>query len=198
MCHEVAAALHNRRHINGVMQCAACRLLAPRMERRVDTEKKAKTPADFELVLGQGIHPFYLGMEADQVFEAAVGWRILFSERDSGGIQVHFEQRGKIIEVSLINTVWLYPGHYGDYRTYYVWTEDARFSDGKRLSRMKKENILSRFTGEHTLALEDYLSDGDDMYCSSYQNEEILLLFNEGIKPSLSISRMPKLRWEYD
>lgn len=163
----------------------------------MDDEQKTKHRADFELVLGQGIHPFYLGMEADQVIEAAVGWKIVFSERDFGGIQLHFEKGGKIIEVSLINTVHLYPGHYGDYRVYYIYTDDAKFSDGKRLSRMKKKNIISRFTGDQALTLEDGLYD-DDVYYSSYKNEEINLSFYEHFKPTLSIGRMPKLPWDDD
>ena len=162
----------------------------------MDAKLKRTAPADFELVLSQGIHPFYLGMEADEVLEAAAGWKIAFSERDFGGIEVHFEKGGRIIEVNLINTVHLYPGHYGDYRAYYIYTEAAAFSDGTRLSRMKKENVLARFTGEHALKLDDSLNDGDGIYYSSYKNEETSLSFYEHLKPTIAISRMPKFPWD--
>lgn len=158
--------------------------------------KKVKSPADFELVFGQGIHPFYLGMEPDQVFEAAVGWKVAELNREDATIQVHFEKGGKIIEVSLINTVWLYPGFNGDYRTYWIWTEDGRFADGKRLSKMNNRNILSRFTGEHALTLdEDFESEGKAKLYGHYKSEETLLLLTEGLKPSLSVS-MRNWKWE--
>jgi len=159
-------------------------------------KKKAKTRADFELVFGQGIHPFYLGMELDQVFAAAASWKIVKSVREDSDITIHLGKGGKTIEVSLINTVWLYPGYYGNYRAYYIWTQDARFADGKRLSKMKNKNILSRFTGEHALKRDEtYESDSDDEFCGHYDSEQTLLLLIEGLKPSLSI-KLRKWDWE--
>ncbi|MFM2277942.1 MAG: hypothetical protein RLZZ444_173 [Pseudomonadota bacterium] len=160
------------------------------------TGKRGKPPSDFELVFGEGIHPFYLGMEPDQVFEAAVGWRIVELNREDSTIQVHFEKGGRIIEVSLINTVWLFPGFNGDYRTYYIWTEDARFANGKRLCKMKNSNILSRFAGEHALTLdEDYDVEGNPNLYGHYKNEGTLLLLTEGLKPSLSVMLRD---WEWE
>jgi len=164
----------------------------------MDAEQKSKLPVDFELVLGQGIHPFYLGMEADQVMEAAIGWKIASSERDFGSVRFEFEKGGKIISVSLLNTVHLYPGFHGDYRTYYISTDDARFPDGKRLSRMTQNSILSRFTNDQALALTDSIIHEGEVIWSSYESEDISILFNDDYRPSLSISRMPKLGWDED
>lgn len=161
-------------------------------------EPRSKVPVDFELVLGHGVHPFYLGMEADQVMEAAVGWRIAASERDFGSIRIEFEKGRKTIDVSLVNTVYLYPGFDADYRAFSISTNDAKFPDGNRLSRMNHKNILSRFVGEHAVELKDFLSEGDDIFWSSYESEDIMLLFNENLKPLISVSRMPKFPWDSD
>lgn len=169
----------------------------------MDTEQKAKAPADFELVLGQGIHPFYLDMSADQVFEAAVGWKVLSVEReDADCIHFQFQTRRKSIEVCLINTFWLEPGAKSHYRVYCIHTEDLQFSDGKRLSGMKKENVLPRFTGENALVRDKHLSDDDedDWYSAYYDsmNQEIHLIFNRYDKSSFSISRNPEFGYGQD
>ena len=155
-----------------------------------------KTPADFELVLGRGIHPFYLDMTSDQVFEAAMGWKIVSVEReDADCIHLQLETRGKRIEVCLINTFWLEPGAWSHYRVYHLHTECLQFSDGKRLLGMKKEKILSRFTGENVLLKEECPDEGDedDFGTCSYKsmNKDIHLIFSEYGEHSLSIGRMP-------
>lgn len=155
------------------------------------------SPADFELVLGRGIHPFYLDMTADRVFEAAVGWKIASVEReDADCIHVQFETREKSIEVCLINTFWLEPGACSHYRVYHIYTEHLQFSDGQRLSGMKIDRVLARFVGENTLEREYYSPESyeEDYYPWNYKgkNKEISLIFNPEDGSSLSIGRMPE------
>jgi len=162
-----------------------------------------KTPADFELVLGRGIHPFYLDMTADQVFESAVGWKIVSVEReDADCIHFQFEARGKCIEVCLINIFWLEPGAWSHYRVYHICTEHLQFSDGKHLSGMKKESVLSRFTGENVLVKEEYPGEGDEEDLGTYfynsTNKDLHLILDEYGKHSLSIGRMPVFGYGQD
>lgn len=156
-----------------------------------------KSPADFELVLGQGIHPFYLDMTSDQVFEAGVGWNIASVEReDADCIHFQFEIHGKRIEVCLINTFWLEPGAWSHYRVYHVYTEHLQFSDGRPLTGMKIENLLTRFAGDNALERRYYSSEADekDHYPWNYKsrNEEISIIFDPEDGSSLSIGRMPQ------
>lgn len=169
-----------------------------RIGEAVNSEQKAKAPSDFELVPGEGIHPFYLGMETDQIMEAAVGWKIISAEREFGSLRMEFERHGKVIDVNLLNTLHLYPGFHGDYRAYFISTYDARFADGRRLSRMKQEDILSRFNGDQELVLEDSIVHDGEIIWSSYESEDIVLLLNDDYRPCLSISRMPRLGWDED
>jgi len=152
-------------------------------QRPMDAAERVEAPADFELVLGRGIHPFYLDMEVDQVFEAAVGWKILSIKRDPplAVIKICFAVRGKCIEVELMNTLHFEPGAESHYRVYAVSTEDLQFSDGSHASRLKKESILARFTGENELVKNVELSDDEaDDYAEYFwsKNREIFFVFD--------------------
>ncbi|MBB1250793.1 hypothetical protein [Rhizobium sp. G21] len=159
---------------------------------------KTEGRADFELVFGEGVHPFYLGMTADQVLEAALDWKICSAEREDSSLKLVLSKQGKVIDVSLLNAFYLFPGHEPHFTVYHIATEEAAFADGKRFSRFKKEKILARFTGAHSLELMETVDDGDEAFWWQYKNSDTTLLFSEFGRPVLMMGRMPRLGFDYD
>lgn len=161
-------------------------------------DRRSDLPADFEIVFGHGIHPFYLGMEIHQVITAATGWKTLSisQEPECATITFCFRSGARAIKVSLINLTHLYPGHAGEYRAFHISTEGAQLASGKRLSRMKHADILSNFSGRDKLELEEEILAEGEVFMRCYKNEDTLLLLNKDAAPDLSISKMPKFAWD--
>ncbi|WP_137154456.1 hypothetical protein [Rhizobium sp. FKL33] len=87
-------------------------------------EIKTEGRADFELVFGEGVHPFYLGMTADHVLEAALDWKTCSAEREDSSLNLVLSKQGKVIEVSLLNAFYLFPGHEPHFTVYHIATEE--------------------------------------------------------------------------
>lgn len=87
-------------------------------------EIKTEGRADFELVFGEGVHPFYLGMTADQVLEAAPDWKTCSAEREDSSLKLVLSKQGKVIDISLLNAFYLFQGHEPPITVYHIATEE--------------------------------------------------------------------------
>jgi hypothetical protein len=161
-------------------------------------EQKAKALADFQFVKGKGIHPFYLNMTIDQVLDAAIGWKIVSTERDDGIFTqaIYLEKDGKRVEVGVIDVRASIPNARSHYQTYWVSTHDGIMSDGQKISLMKREEALKIVLVDFEISSE-YVDYEEDVDCSvaSYFTPDCVngLLFAHSDKHLLRVSHVPLL-----
>lgn len=103
-------------------------------------------PVDFEIIERRGIHPFYLGMEMEEVVLASAGWKVSIARRDDHMRSIHLEfaKGHRSTEVALIKmaTSW-HPTE--SYFVYFINSGFCRMPGMQWISSYPKKYIADYF-----------------------------------------------------
>jgi hypothetical protein len=159
-------------------------------------EEERVAPVSFEIVNGKGIHPFYLGMTIDQIFESASGWKITSTERDNAldVLTIILRVGSKQMEIGTINVRASVPDAKSHYQLYDISTRDALLSDGRYVSKMKHKDILNDILFKYHIFPTNTIFSNDEEN-ASYESKDgcTYIHFSESDRPLLQISRVPPL-----